>query len=115
LRRDLATAWEAYRALAPDEAPSGADFRAFVEGNAFYGRAADDLQELRNMLDAVDAMLGTERATAAAETWQQQLLEEFAPTGMSPALLYEATGAGSGHVDTADAAGAAAGALARAN
>jgi filamentous hemagglutinin family protein len=114
LRSDLGTAWEAYRAQAPDETPSGADFRAFVEQNAFYGRASDDLQELRNMLDSLDEMLGTERGGAAAETWQQQLLQEFTPSGMSPSILYEATGAGSGHVDTA-AAGAASGALARAN
>jgi hypothetical protein len=115
MRNDLATAWDAYRAQAPDEVPSGADFRAFVEGNAFYGRAADDLQELRNMLDAVDAMLGNERAGAAAETWPQQLLQDFTPSGMTPSLLYEATGAGSGKVDTVDASPAAVGALARAD
>ena len=112
VRNELATAWDAYRAQAPDETPSGADFRAFVEQNAFYGRASDDLQELRNMLDAVDAMVGTGGAGAAVETWQQQLLQDFAPSGMSPSLLYEATGAGSGHLDTANAADAA---LARAD
>ena len=115
MRSDLATAWGAYRAQAPDEVPSGADFRAFVEENAFYGRAADDLTELRNMLDAVDAMLGSGRTGAAAEVWQQQLLQDFTPNGMTPSMLYEATGAGSGKVDTVDAAPAAAGALALAN
>src|SRR5262245_17846570 len=32
MRSNLATAWDAYRTQAPDEAPSGADFRAVTEG-----------------------------------------------------------------------------------
>ena len=102
LRSDLGAAFEAYRAQAPDALPSGADFRRFVEENPAQADAANALHSLRALLDSLDRMVGRRAANVGeVESWQQDLLRDFTPSDMTPALLFEATGAGSGTVGSA--------------
>jgi hypothetical protein len=59
---------------------------------------------LGNLLDELNTMLGADKGAAGAvEGWQQELLQEFTPSGMTPELLFEATGVSTGHVETAQA------------
>jgi hypothetical protein len=90
LRASLREAADAYRGATPTGEFSGAGYRAYVDGNDEFASAQVYLAQLTSFYVLLDEIVGG----AEVQDWQEALLDELTPAGLSPAELDEAIRSG---------------------